>query len=96
MDNQDLEFIKQIIAKHIDPSSHKVFVFGSRATGENRRFSDYDIGFEGDPLDATTYFAIESDFEESDFPFTVDIVEMRDVSEGFKNIALQKIIPINY
>ena len=31
----------------------------------------------------------------SDFPFRVDVVEFRDVSEAFKKIAKQDVIEIN-
>jgi len=34
--------IKKIIYKFLKPKEYKLFVFGSRATNNSRKFSDYD------------------------------------------------------
>ena len=96
MDEKYLSEVKKIIAKYIDPEQNTVFVFGSRALGTASKFSDYDIGIEGMKLSPTTYFDLESEFEESDIPYTVDIVDFNNVSENFRRVAKTKIIPLNY
>jgi predicted nucleotidyltransferase len=56
----------------------KTWLFGSRATGKNRNFSDIDIaldaGKEGVPRDLIARLSYS--FEESQIPFKVDIVDM--------------------
>jgi len=93
--NKDIEFIRQVVRRHLDTGKYRVFVFGSRARGDASRFSDYDLGIEGEKLPAGVYFNLVSEFEESDFPFRVDVVEFRDVSEAFKKIAKQDVIEID-
>lgn len=96
MRDEDLDTIKNIMIKYINPSKQKVFVFGSRATGKNLKFSDFDIGIEGERLSPKEFFEMESEFEESDFPYFVDIVYFDKLPENFKEVALQKIIPISF
>lgn len=92
----DLSFLKQVINKHLDSSAHRVFVFGSRALGTNRKFSDFDIGIEGSRLAASKYFDIVEDFEESNFPYKVDLVQICDLPNDRIESIKNKIIPLNF
>ncbi|MEK7130738.1 MAG: nucleotidyltransferase domain-containing protein [Patescibacteria group bacterium] len=84
--------IKGILQRFIDFKKYKVFVFGSRAAGKARKFSDYDIGVIGQkPLDFKKIALIKGEFEESDLPYRVDVVDFSTVSKNFKNIAMSKI-----
>ncbi|MEI6462100.1 MAG: nucleotidyltransferase domain-containing protein [bacterium] len=96
MDNKDLEFIKTVIRKYLNNSENSVFIFGSRAIGNYKKYSDYDIGIEGKKLDLLKQSYIEEEFENSNFPYTVDIVDFNQVTDRFRNIAKTKIIPIKY
>lgn len=96
MNSKDLLTIKKIVNKYIDPNIYSVFVFGSQATGNTTRSSDLDIAIEGPNLDSTIYFNILSEFEESDLPYTTDLVELNKVSKSFKKKAKSKTIPVNY
>ncbi len=83
--------IKKIIHSFINSSQYRVFVFGSRATGKAKRYSDYDIGIIGKkPLPSKIKVLIEEALEESDLPFKVDIVDFSQLSSGFKEVALGK------
>ena len=92
--SSNIKFLATIINKYIDTSKHKVFVFGSRATNTASKYSDYDIGIEGSKLPPEVIFNLEAEFENSDFPYNVDLVEFKDLSDSFKKIAKEKIIPI--
>lgn len=84
--------IKKIIFNFLNPLEYRVFIFGSRATGKSKKFSDYDIGILGEkPIPWKTLALIEEVFENSDLPFDVDIVDFSLVSQGFRKIALSKI-----
>jgi len=86
--------ITDILRKYIDPRKQTAFIFGSAATKKLRRSSDIDIGIEGEELSPQTYFSIKSDLEESNLPYTVDIVQFSRVDERFKKIAKKDIIPL--
>ncbi|MDA2935675.1 nucleotidyltransferase domain-containing protein [Patescibacteria group bacterium AH-259-L05] len=84
--------IKKIIFQFLDPKVHKVFIFGSRATGKAKKYSDYDIGiWSKKPIPSSTKILIEEALEESDLPYNVDIVDFSFVDKKFKDIALSKI-----
>lgn len=87
--------IKAIIFKHISPREYKIFVYGSRATGRARKWSDWDIGVIGKKhLPPLAISAIEEELENSlDIPYNVDVVDFSQVSEEFKQVALQTIVP---
>ncbi|TAN57911.1 nucleotidyltransferase domain-containing protein [Patescibacteria group bacterium] len=84
--------IKKLFQSFVDFKKNKVFVFGSRARGRARKFSDYDIGILGRrPLSSEKMALIKDAFEESNLPYRVDVVDFSTVSKKFKNIALKKI-----
>ena len=87
--------IKKIIYKFLKPEEYKLFVFGSRATNNARKFSDYDIGISGSkPISFKKTALIKEALEESDLPFRVDIVDFSMVSSEFKKEALSRIIKL--
>lgn len=89
---QDKE-LKEIVFKHFLPYKYKVYLFGSRASGTNQPFSDYDIGILGKrkiPLSALSEIAEELD--NSDIPYKVDIVDLKPASAEFRKAALENAI----
>ncbi len=91
-----LQEIRHIIFRFLNPREYKVFIFGSRALGSGRKFSDIDIGIEGDqPMPSHMLMNIEEAFEESNIPYTVEVVDFSTVSDDFKKLALQKIKKLN-
>ena len=96
MDEQVLQIIKEIVFRHIPPNKYKVFVFGSRVSGRAGKWSDYDIGIEGEEKVPTrSIMDIREALEESDLPYFVDVVDFNEVDEDFKKIAKQKIYLLN-
>lgn len=90
--DKSLIMVKKIISNFIDLNCYQLFVFGSRAEKESRKFSDFDIGILGEkPVPAKKLILIEEALEESDLPYCVDIVDFHNVSDKFKKIALAKI-----
>ncbi len=86
--------IKAIISKHLSPQD-RIFIFGSHATGTARKWSDIDVGLSSPfPLKLNLLAHIDEELEDSDIPYKVDVVDFNRVSEEFKNIALQKTIPL--
>lgn len=63
------------------------YVFGSRTKGTHQRFSDLDLCFirEGS-LSIRERAILETAFEESNLPFTVDIVDNTQLSSDFRHI----------
>jgi len=87
------ENIKSIVFKHIDPKSYKIFLFGSRAKGKPRNWSDFDVGVMGEsPLPIMAQAEVEDELEASSIPYIVDVVDFHKVDQSFKNLALKDAI----
>jgi predicted nucleotidyltransferase len=64
-----------------------VWVFGSRANGTPKPFSDLDLCLKarnGEPLTLQRLAELEEAFSESPLPFKVDVVDWYTLSEPFK------------
>lgn len=96
MDKKTKKEIKKIIFRFLDPKKYQVFVFGSRVFRGARKFSDVDIGIIGrQKVNFSLIEEIKEAFEESDFPYNVDVVDFNNVSKDFKKLALKKTIKLN-
>jgi len=86
--------VQKILAQHL-PENAKVWVFGSRATGQARRGSDLDLAIDlGRALPPKTEYSLRSLFEYSDLPWRVDIVDMQTLPEGIfrQNVERDRVL----
>lgn len=81
-----IEEAKRITISVLKGHSIKTCLFGSRATGNARRFSDIDIALDagGKPVPIALMVRLMSLLEESHIPFRVDLVDMQGVSAFVK------------
>ena len=95
IDNNTLGVIKKIVELYLPDDSYKAFVFGSRATGSSRLFSDIDLGILGPKsIPSKNYIGLTQALEDSDLPYRTDVVDFSSVSDKFKKQALTKIIEL--
>lgn len=92
MTEQDKQKLITIIIKYLPKS--QIYLFGSRARKDNTPQSDIDIAIDNkDKIDFLTLSNIKEEVEESTIPFTVDIIDMNNISEDLKKQILKdKII----
>lgn len=86
--------VREIVLRHSSPDRNRPVVFGSRATGTARQYSDVDIGIAGEPLPLYELGLIREEFDESSLPYVVDIVNFADMSEEFAAVAGEVTIEI--
>lgn len=78
------EIVLDIIALHLSPAA-QVWVFGSRASGRARRYSDLDLAIDaGRRLTIDEMAILREAFEESDLPYRVDIVDRQALGAAFR------------
>ena len=86
------KIIQKIIGSNLASEDFFVFLFGSRATGNEGKKSDIDVGvlgkFEAPLADLSR---IRDELEESMIPYHVEIIDFFVVSEQFRKMALTKI-----
>ncbi len=69
----------------------KVWLFGSQATGQARRYSDIDVAILPlEPLPALTFSNIREALEESNILRTVDVVDLSDADEALRQRVLKE------
>ena len=89
------KLIKDTVYKYLPSASYQVFLFGSRVTGENRKWSDADIGILGQQkIPYGKLIEIESELSDSDMPYHVEIVDFKSVTPEFAKIALSAKIDL--
>ena len=67
------------------PPSTKVWVFGSRATGRARRYSDLDLAIDaGRPLTLDEIAGLAEAFSDSDLPYKVDLTDWRSIDDHWR------------
>jgi type I restriction enzyme S subunit len=83
----------QVLAEHL-PLGCKVWVFGSRATGRARRYSDLDLAIDaGRRLTLDEAAILREAFEESDLPYRVDIVDWHAIDDRFRRLIAEECVP---
>ncbi|MGH7195716.1 MAG: nucleotidyltransferase domain-containing protein [Candidatus Saccharimonadales bacterium] len=87
-----LNDLRRIVEGCVDTSVWRPVIFGSRASGKARKFSDIDLGFIGDkPLPQSTKMRLWEALDDSDIPYVVDIVDLANTQADFKAVATQHI-----
>jgi uncharacterized protein len=77
------------------PESAKAWVFGSRATGRARRYSDLDMAIDaGRRLSLDEIARLREAFSDSDLPYKVDLVDWHDVDDRWRQIIAAGRVPL--
>ena len=82
-----IEEFDKILRGFAENENAKIFIFGSRARGENYTASDIDVGILPESDDRDIRFKISllrEKFENSNIPQKVDVVNLNEVSDDFK------------
>ncbi|MGZ3748014.1 MAG: nucleotidyltransferase family protein [Pseudobdellovibrionaceae bacterium] len=89
------EQIKLILNSYLHCKKQvSVFIFGSRAKGNFRKYSDLDLLIESEPqLSAIELSNLADSFNESDLPIKVDVVTLENCLNAYKeSIEKEKVL----
>jgi predicted nucleotidyltransferase len=68
-----------------------VWAFGSRASGKARKYSDLDLVVVGsEPIPNDIYDQLIEDFDESELPIRVDLLDWNHIDDTFKPYILER------
>lgn len=88
-----LGLVCDILQRHL-PAGTRVWAFGSRVKWETTDASDLDLAVEDHrPVDHEIITKLNNEFSDSNFPHTVDIVDLKAVSGEFKKIIDGQKVP---
>lgn len=91
---EHLAQVRAILAIHL-PAGVEVQVFGSRARGGAKRFSDLDLALKGKgPLDPVLLSTLADAFEVSALPWRVDLVDYHRLTPEFLAAICADLMPL--
>ena len=84
--------VLKILHAHL-PQGTKAWVFGSRATGRARRYSDLDLTIDaGRRLTLDELAELSEAFSDSDLPYRVDLVDWHNIEDRWRDtIAAERV-----
>jgi len=87
------QLLTDIVIAPLSKQGASIFVFGSRARGDYKKFSDLDIVVEG-VVPASLISGIRESLEESSLPFRVDIVQIHELADSYREGVLRDRVAI--
>lgn len=88
--NLEPEFIfliKNCVKKNFPQA--KIFIFGSRAKENNRKFSDIDIAIKDSKINSQKLAKTRFELEESSLPYKVDLVDYDELDKKILEKAIE-------
>lgn len=91
-EDQILTMIRDGLPQYADDlKGYSIFLFGSRARGDAKKKSDFDIGIHGTrPVPMKTFFKLSDFFDRLPTLYQIDWVDLNRVGSGFREEALKK------
>lgn len=94
LNDKELLVVRAILRAHLAPNT-KVSVFGSRASGKAKPWSDLDLMIDAQmPLPIELLAALAEAFEESELPWKVDLVDRQTVDCSFAEVIAQSQVEL--
>lgn len=97
LEQRYIDFILQVLRNNITEKEAKFYIFGSRAKGNYKQYSDIDIAVKlpEEKLSAGILGKILIEFSDSTLPYEVDVVDLNAIDDMFKNLISKSLIEIN-
>lgn len=85
-------FIKNVFDKYLN--IYDLYLFGSRALGNAKKYSDIDLAVDSRFFTDEIKVKIASEFENSDLPYEVDIVDINSITSEFYNLIKPSLVKL--
>lgn len=96
LEQRHLDFLKEILQKNISDNNAKFYIFGSRAKGTYKDYSDVDIAVKlpNKKLPTDILGKILLEFSDSTLPYEVDVIDLNSIDEKFKKLIADSLVEI--
>ena len=89
------EIVRHILKRHVPNAT--VWVFGSRVKQTANNSSDLDLAIVSpSKIPLRVMNLLKFDFEESDLPFKVDILDWQNISDDFKKVIKERYVVFDH
>lgn len=92
LEDKYIKFIKTTVAEVLPDA--EIFIYGSRVQGKAQKYSDVDIALKG-IISFKDLLRLKVLFEDSTFPYKVDIIDLDSIKPEFYRIIKQDLHKIN-
>jgi predicted nucleotidyltransferase len=82
---EQYELLNKLCLTPLKLINTKVWIFGSRARGDYKKFSDIDLLFDNSKVPKAVIGKIIEDLENSNLPYKVDLVAESDLAESYRD-----------
>ncbi|OFZ30118.1 MAG: hypothetical protein A2622_09710 [Bdellovibrionales bacterium RIFCSPHIGHO2_01_FULL_40_29] len=97
LSDSDLEFLFDKVVEPLKKSGARVFIFGSRANGKYKPFSDIDLTYKlpkNIQLATGIVSKIHFELEESRFSFKIELVNYDELAQSYKTNIDREMIEL--
>jgi predicted nucleotidyltransferase len=97
LEKPDLELLENLVLNPLKKLHAKVFIFGSRATGQNQKYSDIDLVYFADPgrpILGAEISPILENIENSNLTIKVDLVAIENLAKSYRDRVLKEMIEV--
>lgn len=94
---EELKFLDEKIIAPLKQKDARVFIFGSRAKGTEKKFSDIDLLYipsRGTQIKPHFIYLLLEAAEHSSFPYKIDLVEDSELAESYRPSVEQEKIEL--
>lgn len=89
----DLEFILDVLKRHLSNFKFELYAFGSRVDGSAKPGSDLDLLLcSTSEIKSSTIEFIREEFENSDLHYAVDLIDASKIEDDFKKIISPRML----
>lgn len=81
---QQYQYIQNIVVVPLKNLGATVWIFGSRARGDHKEFSDIDFMVESEGDISSNVGKIQESLENGNFPYIVEVVQNKDFAESYR------------
>ena len=81
---EQFQYIQETVIDPLKSNGATVWIFGSRARGDNKKYSDLDIMVESREDISTIVGKIQETLESENFPYKVDMVQNKYFAESYR------------
>lgn len=85
---KQLAAINQVVIDILQPE--RIYLFGSRATGKNKEYSDFDIAIEGSNASFREMRKAKEKLDEVLGIYTCDIIELEKAGDDFQDLVKEQ------
>ena len=96
LSDSEYAFLQEHLIAPLKARGARVFVFGSRATGKHKKFSDIDILYKNptEVISNSEIYRLISFMEDSTFPYKIDLVCDSDLAASYRANVEKSLIEI--